>query len=195
MSTDSDHERERRTEPTQPASAEDVAELRAERDRLDGQLKRALADLANIRKRHVKELEEARHRGTEALAAELLPVLDNFNLALAAHERHEQQRIGDLPAEAKALADGVRMVRALLEAALERHGIAEIPAEDERFDPAHHEAVGVDPNTDVEAGRVTRVVQRGYRLGERILRASRVLVSGPPPAAGLGEPKKEGEDD
>jgi molecular chaperone GrpE len=164
--------------------ADEVAALREERDRLEAQLRRALADLANIRKRHAKELEEARTRAVEAMAGELLPVLDNFHLALAAHEQHE---IGAAQQEAHSIIEGVKMVRSMLEGVLERHGLAEISSEGEIFDPDKHEAVGVDPDAPLEPGRVTRVLQRGYSFQDRVLRPSKVHVAGdsseaPPPA-------------
>lgn len=152
--------------------------VESERDKLQDQLRRAMADLANIRKRHAKELDEARRRAIEALAAEILPVLDNFHLALAAHE----QSAGDANDEVKNMLDGLVMVRSLLEGTLERHGLAEIEAAGVAFDPNVHEAVGVDNLSTAPAGTVTNVMQRGYRLGEKVLRAPRVVVAGDPAA-------------
>lgn len=146
-----------------------------ERDRLQDQLRRAMADLQNIRKRHVKEMEDARRRAIEGLAAELLPVLDNFQLALAAHEHHDPS--GQRSDEG-AMVEGVRMVRSLLQGVLERHGLAEIPAHGQRFDPNVHEAVGMDPQSELEAGHVSKVMQHGYTLGERVVRPAKVLVAG-----------------
>jgi molecular chaperone GrpE len=152
----------------------DVAALVAERDRAVDQLKRALADLQNIRKRHAKELDDMRKRAIEELATKLLPVLDNFHLALATHEQHEA------PAgksDAHALVEGLRMVRKLLQDALAQHGLAELPALGQPFDPNIHEAVGVDPEAEVAPGHVSRVMQQGYSLGERVLRPARVFVA------------------
>lgn len=155
--------------------AREVEELRAERDRLEEQLKRTMADLANVRRRHVKEMEEARQHALEGFAAELLPVLDNFHLALDAHEQHES---GESRAETRAMVEGLEMVRTLLQAALERHGLSEIPALGERFDPNVHEAVGVDTEATTEPGRVTRVMQRGYSFKDKVIRPSKVVVAG-----------------
>jgi len=167
---------------TDPGSTEE------QRDRLQDQLKRAMADLQNIRKRHFKEMEDARRRAIEGLTAELLPVLDNFELALAAHEQHDQ---GDARRDAGAMVEGVRMVRSLLQGVLERHGLAEIPAHGERFDPNVHEAVGMDPQADIEAGHVSKVMQHGYTMSERVIRPAKVLVAG---TSQSGDQAEEPED-
>lgn len=157
------------------AEAEGMVQLQEERDRLEAQLKRTMADLANIRKRHLKELEEARARSLEALAGELLPVVDNFHLALAAHEQHES---GAVRAETHSMVEGLQMVRSLLEGVLERHGLVEIKAEGAPFDPNLHEAVGVDNESNLQPGVVSKVMLRGYSFRERVLRPSKVQVAG-----------------
>lgn len=150
---------------------DDVA---AERDRLREQLQRTMADLQNIRRRHLREMEEARHTAIEALAAELLPVLDNFQLALAAHEAGESaaQR-----SDTDAMIEGLRMVRSLLQGALERHGLAEIPSLGQPFDPNVHDAVGMEKTAALAPGTVSRVVQQGYTLGSRVIRPAKVMVA------------------
>ncbi|MEM7202526.1 MAG: nucleotide exchange factor GrpE [Planctomycetota bacterium] len=156
-----------------PAADGDATDLRAERDRLADQLRRAMADLHNIRKRQAKEAEETRTRAVEGLAAELLPVLDNFELALAAHAQQDAQQEG----ATDGLIQGLQMVRSLLQGALERHGLAEIPAAGCAFDPNVHEAVGVDPTAEVAPGHVSKVMQAGYRVGTRVLRPAKVMVA------------------
>ncbi|MCC6672381.1 MAG: nucleotide exchange factor GrpE [Planctomycetes bacterium] len=205
--TDHDDKQDTESEPggaeqNAPAAAAaealqaDLARLREERDRLEQQLQRALADMANQRKRLAKEMEEVRHRTLETFTSELLPVLDNFHLALGAHQRHEHQGMqATAMAETQSMIDGIRMVRGLLESALERHGVQEIAASGETFDPTRHEAVGVEHTDALEAGRVAKVLQRGYRLGDRVIRPVRVMVAAKPPAVTPGkgsEPKKDG---
>jgi molecular chaperone GrpE len=171
-----DGSRESNADATQDSAGGPSA---AERDptqaRLEVQLQRAMADLANLRKRMLKDAEDARRRAVEGLAAELIPVLDNFHLALGATAVGSSS---GAPASAEVIADGMRMVRSMLEGVLERHGLAEIPSADREFDPNLHEAVGVEPTNTVPPGRVVRVMARGYYLGERVLRPSRVVVSG-----------------
>jgi molecular chaperone GrpE len=179
-------------EPARGAdAAADLDTLRAERDLLQDQLKRQMADLANIRKRHAKEMDQARARALEGFAAELLPVLDNFYLAL---EAHDQRQTPPSP-EAHALVEGLRLVRSLLEGVLERHGLREIPAHGEQFDPNKHEAVGMHPVDEVKPGHVSKVLQRGYLLGDNVLRASRVLVRPPEEEANADRNADEGQQD
>lgn len=168
-----DPERAAGSTPGAGDAERELAALRQEREALQDQLKRSLADLANIRRRHVKEMEQVRGAAAESLAAELLPVLDNFNLALEAHEQHTAP---SERGEAHALVEGLRMVRSLLEGTLERHGLREISGHGEPFDPNVHEAVGLDTESAVTPGHVARVLQRGYYFGEKVLRPSRVLV-------------------
>jgi molecular chaperone GrpE len=158
-----------------PRADQELVELRAERERLDAQLRRAVADLQNFRKRQMREFEELRKRTLEGLIAELLPVLDNFHLALQAHDAQNDEE-----GNSHTMIEGLRMVQTLLQAALERHGMSEIPAADQAFDPTRHEAVGVVPRDDLEEGRVADVVQRGYQIGDKIIRPARVMVAGRP---------------
>ena len=153
-----------------PAHEHEVARLRQERDALEQQLQRALADTANIRRRQKQEMDDSRFRVLEGITKELLPVLDTFSLALESHEASG--------ATSGPLVEGVKLVRTLLSGALERHGLQEIPAAGQPFDPARHEAVAVEADPNTPEGHVVRVLQNGYMLGERVVRHSRVVVSG-----------------
>ena len=164
----------------EPAGGEPAADhgiemqkLREERDQLQDQLNRTLADVQNMRRRQRLEVEEARKRSLEGLAGELLPVLDNFALALQSITQSNGQ-------DPKVIAEGIRMVHMLLQAALEKHGLREIAAANTPFDPGVHEAVAVEPRTDVGPNQVLEVLQPGYMLGDRVLRFSRVRVSSAP---------------
>jgi molecular chaperone GrpE len=147
--------------------------LRDERDQLEQQLQRQLADAANMRRRQRQEMDDNKRRVLEGLAAELLPALDSFGMALAAFDAGNT--------DAKVLIEGVRMTRMLLASALERHGLQEIKALGQPFDPALHDAVGTEPAPGVREGQVLRVLQAGYQLGDRVVRHSRVIVAGPTP--------------
>jgi molecular chaperone GrpE len=179
------------TAPAETHDGRDTADreltrIKAERDHFEEQLKRALADAANMRRRQRQDMDDARHRILEGITQELLPVLDSFGTAL---------QILDEPgatADPKALRDGVRMVRTLLSSALERHGLAEIRSEGRDFDPSRHEAVVVEPSSELPAGRVLRVLQTGYQLGDRVIRPAKVVVSGAPPATTGSEAAKPG---
>jgi molecular chaperone GrpE len=104
-------------------------------------------------------------------------VLDNLERALDASEHHEEAKV----------ADGVRLVRSQLQGVLERRGLEEIPAAPgERFDPHEHEALSQAPSEHPE-GTIAAVWQRGYRLGRRVVRPSRVVVSSGPAADGVAD--------
>ncbi|HZN37568.1 MAG TPA: nucleotide exchange factor GrpE [Planctomycetota bacterium] len=152
-----------------PARDEELLRLKGERDQLETQLQRTLADTVNMRRRQKQEMDDSRNRVLEGLTQELLPVLDSFTMALQAHESGH---------DPESLVEGVRLVRTLLSGALERHGLQEIQAEGMPFDPARHEAVAVEPTNTVPEGHVVRVLQVGYMLGDRVVRHSKVVVAG-----------------
>jgi molecular chaperone GrpE len=157
-------------EPQVAATEAELAAARAEKEQLQDQLMRAMADMQNMRRRQKQELDDARRSAIEGIAVELLPVLDNFGAALAAYG--DKSRGAD-----HALIEGVRMVKALLAGALERHGLSEMRAENQPFDPARHEAVAVEVRAGVAPGIVLKVLQAGYLLGNRVVRHAKVLVS------------------
>lgn len=156
-----------------PTHEQELVRLRDERDQLEQRLQRQLADAANVRRRQSQEMDDQKRRVVEGLTQELLPALDSFGMALAAFDAGNT--------DPKALVDGVRMTRMLLTGALERHGLQEIKADGQPFDPARHEAVAVEPTTSAPEGHVVRVLQAGYLLGDRVVRHARVVVAGAAP--------------
>ena len=192
---------QRSSEPTVeiPALEKELKKLREERDQLEQQLQRAMADTQNIRRRQQQEMADSRRRVLEGLTQELLPVLDSFALALKAYDQDAETH-EDVPAQGgahhagrhvDALVDGVRMVQTLLTGALERHGLQPIAAEGQPFDPARHEAVAVEPTDRHPENHVVRELQTGYMLGEHVVRHSKVVVAGPKPGP---QPKKDQRD-
>jgi len=158
--------------PTVPELEERLAALETERDEHLNDLKRVAADFENYRKRVARDQESLVARAHERLVKELLPVLDDLERALAAAEQHEEAK----------LEEGVRLVHQELAAALEREGLAEIETNG-RFDPHVHEALLSQPS-EAEEGSVLEVVQKGYRLGDRVVRPARVVVAAPAEADG-----------
>jgi molecular chaperone GrpE len=142
-----------------------IAVVEAERDEYLNDLKRLAADFDNYRKRVARDQENLVARAHERLVKELLPVLDDLERALVAAEDHEEAK----------LEEGVRLVHRELVSALSREGLVEIEA-DGRFDPHVHEALLTQPS-EAEEGAVIEVLQKGYRLGDRVLRPARVVVS------------------
>jgi molecular chaperone GrpE len=149
-----------------PAPADQLASVAAERDEYLALAQRVQADFDNYRKRALRDQERLVGHAHERLVRELLPILDDLERALEAAERHEEAT----------LVDGVKLVQKSLRAALAKEGLTEIDTSG-RFDPHVHEALLTQPAEDAEAGSVLDVVQRGYRLGDKVVRPARVIVA------------------
>lgn len=128
---------------------------------------RALADIDNARKRMAREKEEAVRFASEGVLNDILPSLDNLELALA----H-----ADKSGPGKDLVMGVEMTRKLLLDALSRHGLQSVGAVGETFDPNVHEAVGMADDPNVKEGEVCALLSSGYQLKDRLLRPAKVMV-------------------
>ena len=148
-------------------SEEVIAALQAERDEAIDRWKRTAADFENFRKRAAKEREATVTFANERLVKELLPILDDLERALVAATEHQEA----------ALEDGVRLVHQSLQGLLARQGLEEIDAAG-MFDPHVHEALLSQPS-EAEEGSVIDVVQKGYKLGDRVVRPARVVVAAP----------------
>ena len=142
-----------------------LAEVEAERDERIADLQRVAADFDNYRKRSARDQEALVARAHERLVKQLLPVLDNLERALVAATEHEEEQV----------LEGVELVLRELSEALRKEGLEEIET-DGRFDPHVHEALLTQPS-EAEEGSVIEVLQKGYRLGDRVLRPARVVVS------------------
>jgi len=166
------------------APSEDPAlELKQTQDRL----LRLQADFENFRRRALKERTEAHQYGHQNLVKELLLTVDNLDRAIDHAQKSED---GDLDG----LLQGVELVRRDLLAALARNGVTPIEAVGKAFDPAHHEAVAQAPDASVAPNTVTEELQKGYLLRDRLLRASRVIVSRAPDEEEMGAAQtQEGE--
>ncbi len=143
-----------------------LAEAEAARDEYLALAQRVQADFENFRKRAVRDQERLVAHAHERLVRELLPVLDDLERTLEAAERHEEA----------ALVDGVRLVERSLRKALVKEGLVEIGAEG-AFDPHVHEAILTQAREGAESGSVVEVVQRGYRLGDKVVRPAKVIVA------------------
>ena len=152
--------------PGLPLEEERVVALERERDEYLDNLKRLAADFDNYRKRVARDHESLVERAHERLVKELLPVLDDLERALDAAAEHEEAK----------LEEGVRLVHRALTDALAREGLAEIET-DGPFDPHMHEALLSQPADGAEPGSVLQVVQKGYRLGGRVVRPARVVIA------------------
>jgi molecular chaperone GrpE len=153
---------EERVENDDPLAA---AEAKAQ-EHLDD-LKRLAAEFENYKKRAVREQAALSARATEGLVKELLPIIDDLERALEAAEEHEEAK----------LEEGVRLVHRQLASVLEHEGLAEIETNG-KFDPHVHEALLAQPS-EADEGSVIEVLQKGYKLGDRVLRPARVVVAAP----------------
>jgi molecular chaperone GrpE len=148
-----------------------LADTQRERDEYLDLAKRTKADFENFRKRMVAETEAANARGKADLIREVVPVLDDLERALQAAGLDPE---GDSP---DGLAHGVLLVFRSLREALARNGVEVIDPQGEPFDPQLHEALSTQPGSGAEPGIVVEVVQKGYRLGEQLVRPARVVVA------------------
>jgi molecular chaperone GrpE len=152
----------------QPEESVDIDALQADRDQLFDRLQRLAAEFDNFRKRNAREQAAFAERANERLVKELIPILDDLGRALEAAADHEEAK----------LEDGVRLVHRALSDLLQKQGLKEIET-DGQFDPHVHEALLSQPSA-AEEGSVIEVVQKGYKLGDKVLRPARVVVASPP---------------
>ena len=156
------------TEEIEDAIAADLDRARAEAALYLDDLRRLQADFDNYRKRTLREQTARTASASQALVARLLPVLDNFELAVSAAE---QSRDFDR------MLKGVEMVLGALREVLEGEGLVKIEAEGKPFDPERHEAVIAVEQEDAEPGTILDIVRAGYELGGKVLRPAMVKVA------------------
>ncbi len=172
--------------PAEPGEADeheaklagDIQELAAKALKADEYLElaqRTKADFENYRRRAAREASLAQERGVAKLVKELLPAVDNLDRALDAAQAHGGDGEGSEPDSP--LISGIKLVHAEVVAALGRAGIERFEPRGEQFDPQYHEAVAQQPFPGSEPGSIVEVYQRGYRIGETVLRPARVLVA------------------
>jgi molecular chaperone GrpE len=182
-------------EPTQ--QEHEVEEAESGDDRvaaLEDRLLRVAADFDNYKKRAAREREEYVALANERLVKELLPILDDLERALTAVAEHgvgsgageagtsADDRLRQAYADEAALEEGVRLVHRSLASVLERQGLKPIETEG-KFDPHVHEALLSQPS-EAEEGSVIDVVQKGYTLGDRVVRPARVVIAAPQETSG-----------
>ena len=150
-------------------NTEEKAEEKSEEKADDGNEKyvRLMAEFQNYKKRVAKEKNDIREYATEKLVMELLPVLDNFERALAASAE-------DDPA---GYAKGMELICTQMVTELQKSGLAEVEAEGQDFDPTKHNAVMTEENEELESGKVSKVLQKGYALNDKVIRPSMVAVT------------------
>jgi len=149
--------------PEEPPAPDFEAQLKEKDDRI----LRLQADFENFRRRTAKEKEELGAVITQNMLGDLLPLLDNFERAMAVEQT-----------DGEAFRTGVEMIFTQLKEVLDKNGLEHIEAEGQPFDPNVHQAVMRVENPDVADGTITQVLQKGYRAKGRIIRPAMVQVAG-----------------
>lgn len=168
-----------------PETANEIAELKAEAETQRDRALRALAEVENVRKRLERARDEEKQYAVTRFARDLLSVADNLTRALAATPPEARANEGLKP-----VLEGIEATARELQAVLGRHGVKIIQAAGTKFDPNLHQAIAEVPGNGAAPGTVINVVQPGYVIGDRLLRAAMVTVAkddgSQKPASSLG---------
>ena len=159
-----------------PEQFEELKQRAAKADEHWERVLRATADFDNFRKRAARERQESIRFANEALLEKLIPVLDNFDMALAAAAQSAQGEA------TQSLQTGINMIYQQFRQALTDSGLEEIDATGKPFDPNLHEAVSQRDEADVPEGQVVQQLRKGYRLRERLIRPATVIIARKPSA-------------
>ncbi len=170
--------------------ADPIAALNAENQNLNNEVKelkdrllRSIAEMENLRKRTEREINEARSFAIANFARDMLGATDNLARAMQVVPQELRQ---SSDANIKSLIDGIEMTEREMQRLLQKHGITEVPAMGEKFDPHFHQAMFEVPNTGKPDKTIVEVVQPGFAIGKRILRPAMVGV-----AKNAGKPSSE----
>jgi molecular chaperone GrpE len=165
------------SEPNEEEKEESVGRLKSKlddaygkQDDLKSKYMRAVADLENLRKRSIRDREDAVQRTRSQIISDLLPVMDAFQLGFIEAKKHE---------ETANFVEGFAMAMTQMETTLSEYGLKVIDPTGEVFDAKLHEAIGYEENDDCEEGYVITTVRIGYRIGERLLRPASVILAKP----------------
>jgi len=150
---------------------ERIRALEAELEDAKGRYFRVLADYQNFQRRSAQNEILAAERAKQDLVRELIPVLDNFELAI-------EHGASEAEGASEQILKGVCMVRDVLAQVLAQKGLYRVfPKGGDEFDPNRHEAMMMEPTEDVETNHVVRTIQVGYGMGETILRPAKVIIA------------------
>ncbi|MDG0963873.1 MAG: nucleotide exchange factor GrpE [Opitutales bacterium] len=145
-----------------------LTEAYGKQDDLQNKYLRVHADLENIKKRAIREREDAVQRTRTQLIGDLLPIIDSFKMGLSEASKHD---------EAKSFVEGFTMATKQLENILSEYGLSLIEPTNQSFDAKFHEAISYEESNDLEDGIVVKTIRNGYKLGEKLLRPASVVLS------------------
>jgi molecular chaperone GrpE len=157
-----------------PEQVEQLKERAGKADEYWDRLLRQTADFENYKKRAARERQDAVAYANESLLTKLLPVLDAFEMALAASASVSE------PSAAQSLQEGIIMISNQLKTILADFGLEEINAGGKPFDPNLHEAISQEQTAEVPEGRVVRQIRKGYKFRNRLIRPAGVVVAQKP---------------
>ncbi|SRR6266446_7009802 len=156
-----------------PEQFEELKERAAKADENWERLLRTTADFENFKKRVTREKQEAIRYANEGLLQKLVPIMDNFDMALSAAQTGQTEA-------AQSLQAGINMIYQQMKSALVEAGLEEVDAAGKTFDPNLHEAVSQAETTEVPEGQVVQQLRKGYKLRDRLLRPATVVVAKAP---------------
>ena len=172
--------------PLTPAQMEELQARAAKADETWERLVQTTADFENFKKRAVRERQDAARFANESLVQKLIPVLDNFEMALGASQKAEgggqKSDLRPPSPDLAALTAGITMIQQQLKAALADAGVTEVDATGQPFDPHQHEAVSQQESAEVPEGHVLQQLRKGYKMRDRLLRPATVVVAKKPSA-------------
>jgi molecular chaperone GrpE len=166
--------------PTSSTPDDRIAALEAEKLELRDRMLRIAAEFDNWKKRARREQTDAEGKGRESVLRDMLEVIDNLERATASWES------GGAPADIQAVQQGVGLVLRQAHSKLERHDVKPVEAKGKPFDPRLHDAISQVPSAELPPGTVLSELQKGYRIGDRLLRPASVVVAIAPPAGADG---------
>jgi molecular chaperone GrpE len=158
-----------------PEQTSELLERAEKADEHWNRLLRQTADFENFKKRAARERQDAIRYANEALLEKLIPVVDNFEMALAAANNAETTSV-------EAVRTGVAMIHTQLKSTLAEAGLEEVDATNQPFNPNFHEAISQQESAEVPEGHVLLQVRKGYKLRERLIRPAAVVVAKKPGA-------------
>jgi molecular chaperone GrpE len=181
-----------------PTSEERIALLESEKAEIKDRMLRIAADFDNWKKRSRKDLSDGEMRAKESVLRDFLEIADNLERATASWGEGKDGKESD----AKSVRDGVELVLRQFRSKLERYQVKPVESVGLPFDPRFHEAISQAPSADAKPGSILHELQKGYLIGEKLLRPAMVVVASAPPvakpveenAANKPSPTPEGED-
>ena len=175
------------TAPPIPTPEERVAALEVEKAELKDRMLRIAAEFENYKKRTRKEMSEHEAKTREAVLRDFLDIADNLQRAITSWTEGGEKDV-------KSVQDGVELVLRLFKSKLERYSVTAVDAQGQAFDPRVHDAISQLASTEAKPGTVLRELQKGYRVGDRLLRPAVVVVAVAPPAPKSAAGGSDGSD-